>query len=108
MGTRVIEQRDSAIMFEARLDQASLMKKIIEALKDLVTDANWDVGDSGISLQAMDSSHVSLVALLLRAEGFSKFRADRNLALGINMESMAKIMKCAANTDVLTMRADDK
>ncbi len=45
-------------MFEARLDQASLLKKIIEALKDLVTDANWDVNENGITLQAMVSARV--------------------------------------------------
>ncbi len=37
---------------------------------DLVTDANFDVTANGLSLQAMDSSHVSLVALFLRADGF--------------------------------------
>lgn len=76
-------------MFEARLN-AALLKKVIESLKDLVTDANWDVNENGITLQAMDSSHVSLVALLLRADGFDKFRADRSLALGINMASMVR------------------
>ena len=73
------------------MEQAVLLKKIIEALKDLVTDANWDVSDAGISLQAMDSSHVSLVALLLRSEGFDKFRADRSVALGINLASMVSL-----------------
>lgn len=36
-------------------------------------------------LQAMDSSHVSLVALLLRKEGFTSYRADRNISLGLNL-----------------------
>ena len=94
-------------MFEARLAQAALLKKLIEALKDLVTDANWDANEQGLSLQAMDSSHVSLVALLLRADGFDKFRVDKNLALGINLASMAKVLKCASNNDTVTLRADD-
>jgi hypothetical protein len=41
---------------EARLSQASLLKKIIEALKDLVTDANWDVNENGITLQVGSSA----------------------------------------------------
>jgi len=94
-------------MFEAKLDQASLLKKILDAIKDLVTEANFDCNTSGISLQAMDSAHVSLVSLLLREDGFSSFRADRNLALGINLASMAKILKCAQNDDTLTLKADD-
>lgn len=43
----------------------------------------------------------------MRADGFDMFRVDKNLALGINLASMSKIMKCAANDDTLTIRADD-
>eukprot|EP01116_Phalansterium_solitarium_P025069 TRINITY_DN9408_c0_g2_i1.p1 TRINITY_DN9408_c0_g2~~TRINITY_DN9408_c0_g2_i1.p1 ORF type:complete len:263 (+),score=77.92 TRINITY_DN9408_c0_g2_i1:97-885(+) len=94
-------------MFEARLQQAGLLKKILEAVKDLVTDANFDCSSSGIQLQAMDSSHVSLVSLLLRADGFEHYRCDRNLSLGINLGSMAKILKCASNDDIVTLKAED-
>ena len=47
-------------MFEARLAQGSLLKKLIEAIRELVTDANFDVSTSGVSLQ-VDScdSHAS-------------------------------------------------
>jgi len=95
-------------MFEAKLRQASLLKRILEAIKDLVTDGNFDCSPSGIALQAMDSSHVSLVAMLLRAEGFEHYRCDRTIPLGINLSSMAKILKCAGNDDSVTIKADDK
>uniref|UniRef100_A0A803R8F7 DNA sliding clamp PCNA n=1 Tax=Cannabis sativa TaxID=3483 RepID=A0A803R8F7_CANSA len=68
-------------MLELRLVQGSLLKKVMEALKDLVTDANFDCSATGFSLQAMDSSHVALVALLLRSEGFEHYRCDRNLSM---------------------------
>lgn len=87
--------------------QAGLLKRILEAVKDLVTDANFDCSASGIALQAMDSSHVSLVSLLLQAEGFESYRCDRSLQLGINLGSMAKILKCASNDDVVTIRCKD-
>ena len=38
-------------MFEARLTQGSLLKKLIESIRELVTDANFDVSSSGLSLQ---------------------------------------------------------
>eukprot|EP01104_Vermistella_antarctica_P016318 TRINITY_DN553_c0_g1_i1.p2 TRINITY_DN553_c0_g1~~TRINITY_DN553_c0_g1_i1.p2 ORF type:complete len:261 (-),score=80.06 TRINITY_DN553_c0_g1_i1:1382-2164(-) len=94
-------------MFEARLGQASLLKKILESIKDLVTDANFECSSAGISLQAMDSSHVSLVALLLRADGFEHYRCDRNVTLGINLGAMAKVLKCAGNDDTVTIKAED-
>ena len=72
-------------MFEAKLVQGGVLRRLLESIKDLVTEANWDCSSTGITLQAMDSSHVSLVSMLLRAEGFDPFRCDRNLTLGMNL-----------------------
>jgi len=38
-------------MFEARLAQGSVLKKLIESIRELVTDANFDVSSSGLALQ---------------------------------------------------------
>ena len=55
---------------------------MVEAIKDLIEDANFDCNSTGFSLQAMDSSHVSLVALTLRSDGFEHYRCDRNVSMG--------------------------
>ena len=78
-------------MFEARLIQGVTLKKIMEAIKELVQEANFDCTPKGISMQAMDTSHVSLVALFLGAAGFTPYRVDRPLSLGITLASMVKV-----------------
>ena len=50
---------------------------------------------------------MSLVALFLRKEGFELYRADRNISLGINLQNMAKILKCSGTDDVITLKAED-
>ena len=40
-------------MFEARLVQGNLLKKVLESLKDLLTEATWDCADTGIQLQVI-------------------------------------------------------
>lgn len=55
----------------------------------------------------MDNSHVALVSMMLKAESFSPFRCDRNIALGINLSSLMKVLRCAQNEDILTLKADD-
>lgn len=82
-------------MLEARLEQADLLKKIVDAIKDLVQDCNFDCNDSGVALQAMDNSHVALVSMMLKAESFSPYRCDRNLALGLNLGSLTKVLRAA-------------
>lgn len=51
----------------------------------------------------MDSSHVALVSLNLSMEGFDVYRADTNMILGININSLAKVMKLADNDDAVTL-----
>jgi len=94
-------------MFEARLIQGSLLKKVLESVKDLLNEATWDCSSTGMALQAMDSSHVSLVSLLLRSDGFDTYRCDKNLSMGIKLPSMSKILKCSGNDDSITIKAGD-
>jgi proliferating cell nuclear antigen len=72
-------------MFEAKLNSSVTLKRILDSIKDLVNEASWDCSSNGMSLQAMDTSHVSLVAVLLKGTGFDKYRCDRNVTLGMNL-----------------------
>jgi proliferating cell nuclear antigen len=94
-------------MLESRLAQADLLKKVVDAIKDLVQDCNFDCNDSGIQLQAMDNSHVALVSMLLTAGSFEMFRCDRNISLGVNLTSLTKVLRAAQSNDVLTLKAED-
>lgn len=55
----------------------------------------------------MDNSHVALVSMMLKSESFSPFRCDRNIALGINLTSLQKVLRAAQPNDILTLKAED-
>ena len=117
-------------MFEAKLAESHTFKRIVEAIKDLVNDVNLDVGPAGkllnnctqdtkveclsnlyeqllilvgISLQAVDTSHVALVSLNLSMEGFESYRCDTNVILGVNIINLSKVMKLANADDSITL-----
>ena len=94
-------------MFQARLEQGVVLKKIVEAMKELVTSVNIEVSSTGLSIQAMDSSHVALVALNLKEGGFQNYRALKDMTLGLNIQNLSKIMKCAGNDDIITLKCDE-
>jgi proliferating cell nuclear antigen len=94
-------------MFEAKLAQSSLLKKVLDALREIVEDANLDCTSSGLKCQAMDSSHVALVSFELSSEGFEPYRCDRNITLGIKLATMTRVLKCASNDDSITLRSHD-
>merc|ERR1712156_609505 len=51
-----------------------------------------------------DSSHVALVSLLLRESAFSDFKCERPTSLGMNVDSLAKILKMCGPNDSLKLR----
>lgn len=77
------------------------------AIKDLVTDGNFECDEEGIRLQAMDNSHVALVSVNLKSEGFTEFRCDRPITLGVNIASLTKVLKCAKDDDEVALTATD-
>ncbi|KAL4806905.1 Mysoin-binding motif of peroxisomes-domain-containing protein [Aspergillus unguis] len=108
---RVKEDRAKQAASRDRMDANTHMLKelemVVDAIKDLVQYCNFDCNDSGIALQAMDNSHVALVSMLLKAEGFSPYRCDRNIPIGIDLVSLTKVLRAAQNEDILTLKADD-
>merc|ERR1712000_701210 len=45
--------------------------------------------------------------MMLKAESFSPYRCDRNVALGLNLTSLTKVLRAAQNEDILTIKAED-
>lgn len=104
------KHREQALgrMFEARLAQGGVLKKLSDVLKDFVDChrmSSFDCSANGFGLQALDATHVTLVSVLLRSEGFNHYRCDRPVFLGLNVDALAHILKCANDDDVVTLKA---
>ncbi|CAG8830735.1 10092_t:CDS:1, partial [Cetraspora pellucida] len=60
-------------MFEAIFAKASLFKHVIEATRELVTDVNIKLTESGINFLSMNSSHIALISVYLNKESFERY-----------------------------------
>lgn len=94
-------------MFEARLPDGNIFKNVVEAIKDLLQDTNIDCTEEDLSIQAMDSAHVSLVAVNLNTAAFEHYRCDRTMSLGMNTSNVSKIFKMMGKSDSLVLKAED-
>ena len=90
-------------MFEAKLKDGTILKKIVEAIKELVTEVNIDVSGDGLHIQAMDSSHVALVNLKLNKGGFEYYRCDKSMTLGLSVTNLAKVMRLVNANDSISL-----
>ena len=90
-------------LLEVKTVQTSAFRVLIEALKEILTDANFEFSETGLKVIAMDSSHVSLIYMKLLAENFEKFYCDKSLVCGISIVRLFKLLKSMSPNDSLCM-----
>lgn len=95
-------------MFSCKLYDGNVLKKIVESIKDVVNNVNIEVNQDGMSFQAMDLSHVALVTLNLRHDGFQEYKCPKTYSLGIKLQNLHKILKCANPSDYITMECEEE
>ena len=93
---------------DVRTVQASAIRILIEALKDILTDANMVFDDSGIKLIAMDSTHTVLIHMKLESSKFEVYKCDHKIIVGINMLNLYKLIKTMNNTDTLSLYINEE
>lgn len=90
-------------LFEVKTIKSGAFRTLIEALKEPLTDVNWEFTPKGISVLSMDNAHIVLVNLHLDAEQFEEYYCNKNYTVGINMSNFFKIIKSLTNSDTLTL-----
>ena len=59
-------------LFELQTVQSSAVRILIEALKEILTDGNIEIDETGLKIMTMDPSHTVLVHLKLEHNRFEK------------------------------------
>lgn len=92
-------------MIEARFAaNGAFLKALVDSVQDIVKEANFDFSHNGLSMQAMDSSHVCLLSIELPQTAFSHFRCDHPTTIGMSLTALAKLLKCCGNDDIVTLQ----
>eukprot|EP01060_Flectonema_neradi_P004302 TRINITY_DN1278_c7_g1_i1.p1 TRINITY_DN1278_c7_g1~~TRINITY_DN1278_c7_g1_i1.p1 ORF type:complete len:354 (+),score=95.59 TRINITY_DN1278_c7_g1_i1:78-1139(+) len=94
-------------MFHAEIRPAKTFRQIIESLKEVVNECTFECTDSQMQVQAMDSSHVSLVSLELTSDQFHSYRCEKNIQLGVSIGNLAKMIKGATNDSIILTSEDE-
>ena len=94
-------------LMELKTVQTNAIKVLIEALKEILTDANIEFNETGLKVVAMDSSKTILVHLKLNSDKFDKYLCKKKIIVGVSMLNLFKLIKTANNSDTLTFFIDD-
>ena len=91
------------MILEIKTVQSAAFRVLTEALKEILTDANFEIDSTGVKVMAMDSSHTVLVHLKLSADNFEHYHCESKKILGINMLNFFKLIKTMGNSDTLSL-----
>lgn len=85
---------------------AGLFKKIIESVKDVVKDISLEFSPKGISLSAMDSSHVALIHMEIMSSLFT-YQCMTDEIVSLQTETLSKIIKTCENESTIFCENED-
>ena len=72
-------------LLEFKTVQAGAFRTLVEALKEILTEANLEFDSQGIKVMAVDETHTVLVYLRLHSDRFETFYCPAKHVLGVNM-----------------------
>jgi proliferating cell nuclear antigen len=90
-------------LFEVKTVQSGAFRTLIEALKEILTEANLEFDSQGIKIMAVDETHTVLVYLKLQSDRFENYYCPEKHVLGVNMIYLFKLIKTMGNNDSLTL-----
>ena len=90
-------------IFELKTVQSSAFRILVEALKEILTDANIQLDSGGLKIMTMDPTHTVLVHLKLDSTKFEKYSCPNKLTIGISMLCLFKLIKTMNNNDTLSL-----
>ena len=92
------------------LADASYLKDSISIIADLVNEARFKLNNDGIEVIAMDPANVAMVIFKLLSSSFSEYELEKDIEIGINLQSLKQILRRASPSDILTLEvsADNK
>jgi proliferating cell nuclear antigen len=95
-------------LFEIKTVQSGAFRTLVEALKEILTEANLEFDSTGIKIIAVDETHTNLVYLRLHADRFENYYCPVKYVLGVNMMYLFKLIKTLENNDNLTLYLPEK
>lgn len=90
-------------ILELKTFQATTFKQVVDALKEILVDVNFEFDKDGLKILAMNTSHVVLIFAKMEADKFEFYKCSKQKYVGLNMLKLHQIIKTISNNDTLTL-----
>ncbi len=91
-------------MFTARI-RMEVLRELVEVVSTLVPEAKLSISKDGVSVKAVDPSHVAMLVLSLKSTAFEEFTGEPT-EIGIDIEKFKEVLRLAKPGDVIDLQFD--
>lgn len=95
-------------MLMAKMSDTKVWKTCMGAIVNLLEEARFKFAPEGVSMRAMDPSHVALVDFRLPSNAFEEYRVSKPVGLGLSLTELNKVLSRARSEDALIMEHDEE
>jgi proliferating cell nuclear antigen len=97
----------NTLIFEIKTVQSNAFKTLIDAVKDILIEANLHFTKNGITLNAAKKpTHEMSIIMILMKDKFQIYELKEEKILGVDMVNLHKLIKTMNNDDSLTLYYD--
>jgi proliferating cell nuclear antigen len=69
------------------------LRAVVEAIKPIVDEAVFTATSEGITFRAMDASHVSLLDISWKRDGFIEYECNEEVTFGVRIDELLKLLR---------------
>lgn len=79
------------------------LQEINNLLLSLVSEAKFEFRREGLSVSAVDPSHVAMLTIEAHRDGFINYEVEKNIELGIEIDKLKEILKLVKKNETVRM-----
>lgn len=95
-------------MVKVRMEDSKIWKSSIGAIANLIDEAAFKFTSGGVTMKAIDPSHIALVDFELPAKVFAEYDVKEEAILGIDLTEMNKVLSRAKPDDEFVLELDEE
>jgi proliferating cell nuclear antigen len=83
--------------------QGSVLRSLIESIKEILVDITIFFSPTDIRSTSIDGNKIACIFFIMEACKFEYYKCDDTFSIGINMQSIYRLIKTISNNDTVTM-----
>ena len=101
------EENDENMIFEFRTLQSNTFKILIDTLKEILVEGNFECTKNGIRLISKCEKRGLLIDLNLKAENFEYYKCAEKIYIGLALDNLYKLIKPINNNSTLVFGIEE-